>query len=173
VLVSDLIDEYADYDSFAREWHADTLANRDVTLAEARERDLLNEQDTRHLWKLLGLVDEKNVFVQLPEWLVKEKVTDAHRSVPTTFVGRISHETEAAVLFEDSVPARRLMHPAQRIHSIEHGIENTPVDSDRRTRLNDQLQAAYRKFETQDGAPYLSDEWLPKSQIIVTIRRTE
>jgi len=118
-------------------------------------------------------VDEKNVFVQLPEWLVKEKVTDAHRSVPTTFVGRISHETEAAVLFEDSVPARRLMHPAQRIHSIEHGIENTPVDSDRRTRLNDQLQAAYRKFETQDGAPYLSDEWLTKSQIIVTIRRTE
>ena len=171
--MSDLIDEYADYDSFVCEWQADTLRIRDVTLAEAREQNLLDEQDTRHLWRLLGLLDETRVFVQLPEWLVEEKAVDAHRSVPTTFVGCISHETEAAILFEESVPARRLMHPAEKIHSIEHGIENTPVDSDRRTRLNDQLQAAYQKFEIQDTVPYLSDEWLPKSQLVAILRRTD
>jgi monovalent cation:H+ antiporter-2, CPA2 family len=42
--VADLITEYADYDSFARDWHSGTLADYDVSLDKARERGLLNEQ---------------------------------------------------------------------------------------------------------------------------------
>lgn len=171
IAVAALIREYADYDSFAREWHQDTLTDSDVSLEEARERSLINEQDTRHLWQLLDLVDEDRVFVQLPEWLVQEKSDDAGGSVPTTFVGHIARETEDAVLFEDSSPGRRLMQIAHRIHSLEHGIENTSAGSDRHERLHADLQEEYRRFESRDDVPYLTDEWLPKSQLITVVRR--
>ncbi|WP_433632179.1 hypothetical protein [Halomicrococcus sp. NG-SE-24] len=169
----DAIRTYADYDSFAREWHSETLSNRDVTLEAARERDLINEQDTRQLWQLLGLLDEDDVFIQLPEWLVEEKTDDVRGSLAITFVGYISRETEDAVLFKDSSPGRRLMQIAHKIHSLENGVENTAVDSDRRKRLNDKLQEEYRRFEKQDDVPYLSDEWLPKSQLITIIQRRD
>ncbi len=169
----DALRTYADYDSFARAWHSDTLRARDVTLEAARERALIDERDTRRLWQLLDLLDEDEVFVQLPEWLVEEKTDDVQGSLPTTFVGSISRETEDAVLFEDSSPGRRLMQIAHKIHSLEHGVENTAVDSDRRTRLNDKLREEHRRFEKQDDVPYLSEEWLPKSQLITVIRRSE
>ncbi|RBI60615.1 hypothetical protein DMJ13_16645 [halophilic archaeon] len=169
----DAIRTYADYDSFAREWHSETLRDRDVTLEAARERDLINEQDTRQLWQLLGLLDEDDVFIQLPEWLVEEKTDDVRGSLAITFVGYISRETEDAVLFKDSSPGRRLMQIAHKIHSLENGVENTAVDSDRRKQLNDKLQEEYRRFEKQDDVPYLSDEWLPKSQLITIIQRRD
>lgn len=65
------------------------------------------------------------------------------------------------------------MQIAHKIHSLEHGIENTAVDSDRRERLNDMLQEEHRRFEKRDDAPYLSDEWLPKSQLISIVQRRE
>ena len=167
----DAIRTYADYDSFARRWHAETLRDHDVTLEAARKRGLLNEQDTRQLWQLLGLLDEDDVFIQLPEWLVDEKTDDVRGSLATTFVGYISRETEDAVLFKDSSAGRRLMQIAHKIHSLEHGVENTAVDSDRRNRLNEMLQEEYQRFEKRDDVPYLSDEWLPKSQLITIIRR--
>lgn len=168
----DAIRTYADYDTFARGWHSETLRDRDVTLETARERGLLNEQDTHRLWQLLGLLDEDDVFIQLPEWLVNEKTDDGRGSLATTFVGYISRETEDAILFKDSSPGRRLMQIAHQIHSIEHGIENA-VDSDRRKRLNERLQEEHRRFEERDDVPYLSDEWLPKSQLITIIQRRE
>ena len=169
----DAIRTYADYDSFAREWHSETLSARDVTLEGARERGLINEQETRQLWQLLGLLDEDDVFIQLPEWIVDEKTDDVRESLATTFVGHISRETEDAVLFKGSSPGRRLMRIAHRIHSLEHGVENTAVDTDRRKRLHELLQEEYRRFEKQDDVPYLSDEWLPKSQLITIIRRRD
>ena len=169
----DAIRTYADYDSFARRWHSKTLGDRDVTLEAARERGLINEQDTHQLWQLLGLLDDDYVFIQLPEWLVEEKTDDVEGNLATTFVGYISRETEDAVLFKDSSPGRRLMYIAHKIHSLENGVENTAVDSDRRKRLNDKLQEERRRFEKQDDAPYLSDEWLPKSQLITIIQRRD
>ena len=142
-----------------------------MTLEAARKRGLLNEQDTRQLWQLLGLLDEDDVFIQLPEWLVDEKTDDGRGGLATTFVGYISRETEDAVLFKHSSPGRPLMQIAHKIHSLEHGVENTAVDSDRRNRLNEMLQQEYRRFEKRDDVPYLSDGWLPKSQLITIIRR--
>ena len=162
---------YADYDAFAREWHAETLRDRDVTLEAARERGLLNEQGTRRLWQLLGLLDEDEVFIQVPAWLVDAKTDDVRGSPATTLVGSISRETEDAVLFKNSSPGRRLMWIAHKIHSLEHGVENTAVESDRRKRLHDKLQDERRRFEAQDDVPYLSDEWLPKSQLITIVQR--
>ena len=144
-----------------------------MALEEARERNLLNEQDTRQLWQLLGLLDENGVFIQLPKWVAKEKSDDAREDLPTTFVGYISRETEDAVLFKDWSPGRRLMQIAHKVHSLENGIENTAVDSDRRKRLNDMLQEEYRRFEKQGDVPYPSDEWLPKSQFITIIQRRD
>lgn len=167
----DAIREYADYDTFARRWHSETLRDRDVTLETAREQGLISEKDTHRLWQLLGLLDEDDVFIQLPEWLVDEKTDDVRERLATTFVGRISRETEEAILFKDSSPGRRLMQIAHKIHSLEHGVENTAVDSDRRKRLNDMLQEEHRRFEKRDDVPYLSDEWLPKSQLVTIIQR--
>lgn len=171
LIVADLIRRYSDYDSFAREWHSETLEERDVTLEAARERDLMNERDTRQLWQLLGLLDEDRVFIQLPKWLAEEKSDDARGDTPTTFVGYISRETEDAILFEGSSPSRRLMRIAHRIHTLERGIENTAADGDRREQLNEELRSEYQRFETPDDEPYLADEWLPKSQLIHVIQR--
>ncbi|EFW94189.1 hypothetical protein ZOD2009_00105 [Haladaptatus paucihalophilus DX253] len=169
----DALRTFADYDSFAREWHSETLKDRDVTLEVARKRGLLNEQDTRRLWQLLGLLDEDDVFIQLPEWIAEEKTNDVQGSLATTFVGYLSRETEDAVLFKESSPAHRLMQIAHKIQSLENRVQNTAVDSDRRKRLTDKLEEEHRRFETRDDIPYLSDEWLPKSQLITVIRRSE
>ena len=169
--MADLIRTYADYDSFAREWHSDTLEDRDVSLEEARERDLVDERETRQLWQLLGLLDESRVFLQLPKWLAEEKSGDVRGDLPTTFVGYISRETEDAILFEDSSPSRRLVRIAHKIHTLENGIENAVTDGDRRKQLEGKLQDEYRRFEDPDDVPYLSDEWLPKSQLIAVIQR--
>ncbi|MEF8824743.1 MAG: hypothetical protein V5A27_00110 [Halapricum sp.] len=171
--MTDLTTDYADYESFARRWHAETLDDRGVSLEEARKRGLLNEQDTRHLWQLLGLIGEDDLFVQIPEWLAEEKIRDADGIIPTTFVGRVTRETEDAILFENSAPARPLMQVAHGIHSLERGIENTASDDDLREELEGRLRKKRRKVANRDDAPILSDEWLPKSQLITAVQRDE
>ena len=169
--MADLITEYAEYDSFAREWHSDTLADYDVSLDEARDRGLLNEQQTRQLWQLLGLLDSEECLLQLPEWLAEKKVESENRTTPTLFVGSISRETEDAVLFESSTAARPLMGLAHRMHSLEAGIERTEDDTDRHERLADRFRAHERRLADRDDLPGLSDEWLPKSQLGTIVRR--
>ena len=169
--MTNLITEYADYDSFAREWHSGTLADYDVSLNEARERGLLNEQQTRKLWQLLGLLDPEECLLQLPEWLAEKKVESKNRATPTIFVGYISRETEDAVLFESSAAARPLMGLAHQMHSLEKGIERTEDDTDRLKQLKYQFREHERKFDDRDDLPSLSDEWLPKSQLGTIVRR--
>ena len=171
--MADLITEYADYDSFAREWHSGTLADYDVSLDKARERGLLNEQGTRQLWQLLGLLNPEELLVQLPEWLAEKKVESTNRTTSTMFVGYISSETEDAILFKSSAAARPLMGLAHRMHSLEKGIERTEDDTDRHERLADRFREHERKFDDRDDLPSLSDEWLPKSQLSAAIRRRE
>lgn len=171
--MTDLITEYADYDSFARVWHSDTLTDYDVSLEEARERGLLNEQRTRKLWQLLELLGTDELFIQLPDWLADEKVEVADRATPTMFVGRISRETEDAILFKESAAARPLIELAHRIHSLEKGIGNTGADTDRQERSENRIQDLYQQFRNRDDLPGLSDEWLPKSQLITAIQRCE
>lgn len=172
-IVTDLTTDYADYESFARRWHAETLDDRGVSLEEARKRGLLNEQDTRQLWQLSGSLSEDDLFVQIPEWLDEEKLRDADGITPTTFVGNIARETADAILFENSAPARPLMRLAHGIHSLERGIKNTGADDARREELEGRLREKRRKVANRDDAPILSDEWLPKSQLITAVQRSE
>ena len=169
--MTDLITEYADYDVFARKLHLETLNDRDVSLEEARERGLLNEQETRQLWQLLGLLEEDALLIQLPEWLADEKIGLTDRATPTLFVGRISRETEDAILFEGSAAARPLLPLAHRIHSLENGLETTAADTDRQERLENRLRDHRQTFENRDDALSLADEWLPKSQLITAVQR--
>ena len=169
--MADLITEYAEYDPFAREWHSGTLSDYDVSLDEARQRGLLNEQQTRQLWQLLGLLDPEECLLQLPEWLAEKKVDLGDRAAPTVFVGHISGETEDAVLFESSAAARPLMGLAHKMHSLRRGIERTEDDTDRHGRLVDRLREHERTFADRDELPSLSDEWLPKSQLGTIVRR--
>ncbi len=169
--MTDLITEYADYDVFARELHSETLTDRDVSLEEARERGFLNEQETRQLWQLLGLLEENTLLVQLPEWLTDEKIGFTDGATPTLFVGRISRETEDAILFKESAAARPLLQLAHRIHSLENGLETTEADTDRQEWLEDRLRDTRQTFENRDDAPRLADEWLPKSQLVTAVQR--
>jgi len=169
--VADLITEYAEYDSFAREWHSGTLSDYDVSLGEARERGLLNEQLTRKLWQLLGLLAPEECLLQLPEWLAEKKVESANRTTPTMFVGCISRETEDAILFESSAAARPLMGLAHQMHSLEKGIERTEGDTDRHERLADRFREHEQRFDDRDELPSLSEKWLPKSQLGTVVRR--
>jgi hypothetical protein len=169
--VGDLVTEYAEYDSFAREWHSETLAEYDVSLAVARDRGLLDEHRTQHLWQLLGLLDPEELLVQLPEWLAEKKVTSTTRTTPTMFVGCISRETEEAILFESSAAARPLMGLAHGMHSLEQGLTRTADDTDRHARLAERMRELERQFDDRDDLPSLSEEWLPKSQLGTAARR--
>ena len=160
------------YHGFAEEWHDETLSKPDITLEEARERGLLNEQGTRQLWQLLGLLDEGELVIQLPEWLAAEKVDFTERATPTLFVGRVTQETEKAILFEASAAAQPLMALAHRIHSLEDGLSNTAHDADRRGWLENRLQELLDAFEARDEMVSLRDEWIPKSQVRLAIRRS-
>ena len=171
--MADLITEYANYDAFVREWHSETLTDDDVSLEEARDRGLLNEQKSRQLWQLLGLLDTDELLIQLPEWLADEKGGSTDRTTPTMFVGTLTRETEDAILFENSAASRSLMRLAHKIHSLENGIENIGTETDHHERLAKQLQDYRQQFCKRESLPSLSDEWLPKSQLIAAIRRCE
>ncbi len=65
------------------------------------------------------------------------------------------------------------MRLAHGIHSLERGIENTGADDTRREELEGHLRKKRRKVANRDDAPILSDEWLPKSQLITAVQRGE
>lgn len=148
-----LITEYSDFDAFAAEWQA---ANKD---------------ETRMQWQLLGLLEEDELLIALPEWLAEEKTGFVKGSTPTMFIGRIEEETGKAIRFTNAAAARPLMKLAHRIHSLEEGIENVGDDADRREWLEGRLRVKRREFETRTDVPGLQEEWLPKSQIIQAVRR--
>ena len=159
------ISEYADYDTFAQEWHADDLG--DVALEDARDSGLLNEDETRLLWQLLGQLGDDEVLIVIPEWLAEEKVGFVEGATPTTFVGRIERETKKAIHFIDSASARPLMKLAHRIHRLEDGDTD-----DRREWLDNRLQELREEFENREDVAGLSEEWIPKSQLLHAIRRS-
>lgn len=165
------IRSFETYDTFARQWHAETLAETEGSLEDARDRGLLNEQGTRQLWQLLGLLDDEELVIQLPEWLAEEKVGVTDRGPPTTFVGRITRDTEKAILLEESAAARPLMSLAHRIHSLEDGLSQTGADHDRRDWLERRLREKRAAFEDRDELVGLRDEWIPKSQVELAFRR--
>lgn len=161
------IQEYTDYDVFARNWHADTLEDQDLTLQEARNQNLLNEDETRLLWQLLGQLDPDELVVQIPEWLAEEKVGFVDGAIPTVFVGRIERETADAILLENTAAARSLTKLAHRIHQLE---QNESA-ADRDGWLDDRLQEHREKFVQRDDVISLQDNWLPKSQLLHVLQR--
>jgi hypothetical protein len=161
------IQEFDDYDDFVREWHADEL---EVSLKEARDQDLINEDKTRLRWQLLGQLDNDELLIQIPEWLAEQKIGFVDGKPPTEFIGRIDRETEKAILVTDSAAARSLTKLAHRIHQLENNIDNAD-DDDRRDWMENRLQQVRDRFESRDDATVLSEEWLPKSQIQLAVRR--
>ena len=172
--MTDLITHYSDYDSFVREWHAAELNDHEVDLQHARDRGLITEDETRMLWQLLGELSKDELLIRIPEWLAEEKVGFVDGATPTIFVGRIDRETAKAIRFIDSASARPLMKLAHRIYHFEEGIENVgDSDDDRQKWLERRLKANRREFENRDDVPGLSEEWLPKSQLLNVVRRSE
>ena len=161
------IQEVDNYDDFVWTWHAEEL---DIPLDEARDQGLINEEETRLRWQLLGQLDDDELLIQIPDWLADEKVGFVDGSTPTEFVGRIDRETEKAILFADSAAARSLTKLAHRIDHLEDGIEEVD-DPARRDWLESRLQDIRNRFERRDDAPTLAEEWLPKSQIQRAVRR--
>lgn len=168
--MSDLVTEYTTYDAFARHWRADTPAEREPG-QDADEQCALDDPETRHLWLLLGLLDADELVIQLPEWLADEKVGYTDGATPTLFVGRITRETEKAILFEESAAARPLCRLAHRIHKLEEGIDNVGDDVDRRAWLESRVQKRRREFAEREDITGLTDAWLPKSRLERVIRR--
>lgn len=142
------ITECATYEEFAKAWDG-------------------SESDTRMLWQLLDQINPEEVLIQLPEWLAKEKAGYVEGSTPTAFVGRIERETEKAILFGESTDARSLMKLAHRIHQLEEGN----ATSDSREWVDERLADHRRAFEEREDAVPLKDEWLPKSQLRLVVRR--
>ena len=165
------IQEFENYDDFVREWQRDTLNTQSLSLEEARDRNLINENETQLLWQLLGQLDSDELLIQIPTWLADQKVGFVDGTTPTEFVGRIDRETDKAILFADSAAARSLTKLAHRIHQLEHSIENA-ADDDRRDWMTNRLQQVQERFENREDATVLSEEWLPKSQIQLAVRRS-
>ncbi|WP_336361898.1 hypothetical protein [Halalkalicoccus salilacus] len=161
------VQEFDDYDEFVQEWHATDL---DVPLEEARNRNLIHEDKVRLRWQLLGQLDDDELLIQIPQWLVDQKVRFVAGTTPTEFIGRIDRETEKAILFADSASARSLTKLAHRLHQLETSIEDTD-DDDRHDWMVTRLQKVRERFESRDDATALSEEWLPKSHIQLAVRR--
>lgn len=162
------IQKFDDYDDFVQEWHAGEL---DVPLEEARNRSLINEDKTRLLWQLVGQLENDELLIQIPQWLADQKVGFIDGTTPTEFIGRIDRETDKAILFADSASAQSLTKLAHRIHQLESSIEDTD-DDDRYEWMVNRLQQVQERFESRDDATTLSEEWLPKSQIQLAVRRS-
>ncbi|WP_336365337.1 hypothetical protein [Halalkalicoccus salilacus] len=163
------IEAFENYDDFVQEWHAEEL---DVSLDEARNRSLINEDKTRLLWQLLGQLENDELLIQIPKWFADQKVGFIDGRTPTEFVGRIDRETEKAILFTDSASARSLTKLAHRIHQLETSIEHAN-DDDRQEWMVNRLQQIRERFESREDAIALSEEWLPKSQIQHAVRRND
>ncbi|MFC7157639.1 hypothetical protein ACFQPA_19615 [Halomarina halobia] len=166
------ITDCADYDTFARSWHPHSLDRDDVSLATARDRGLITEDETRLFWQLLGQLASNELLFRVPEWLAEEKVGFVEGGTPTVFVGRIERETDKAILVVESAAARPLAKLAHRIHHLEEALETlSDADPERRTWLAQRLETARREFEQREDVTGLREGWLPKSQLRTVIRR--
>lgn len=150
-----VVDEFSEFDEFVREWDGDDGAT------------------SRMIWQLLGELSDDELLIKLPEWLAEEKVGYTKGSTPTEFVGRIGGETEQAVRFVDTTAARPLKRLAHRITALEDGIENAAPGDNRRPWLRNRLRDKHREFATRDEMAGLREEWIPKSQIIHAVVRTQ
>ncbi|MFC4986870.1 hypothetical protein [Saliphagus infecundisoli] len=146
------IQEYREYERFAQDWTDDNVT-------------------TRQVWQLLDQLEEDEILIHLPEWLVEQKVGFVDGATPTAFVGRIARDTDDALLFSDAAAVPPLLKLAHRIHQLEEGIENAGDDDSRREWLEDRLADNRESFEQREDAVGLSEEWLPKSQIERAMRR--
>lgn len=156
--MSDLkITDYRDYETFARAWQRDTGTG--------------NETEIRLRWQLLGQLKNDELLIHLPEWLADENTGFIDGATPTEFVGRIDRETEQAILFADSAAAPKLAQLAHRIHSLEDGLENAAGDEARHDWLQDRLEENRQAFEQREDVTGLVEEWLPKSQLTLAVRR--
>ena len=126
------------------------------------------ENETRLYWQLLGQLDPDETLIRLPEWLAEEATGYVQGAVPTTFIGRIDQETEMAIRFGHSASATDVLKLAHRIHELERN-----EGADRNEWLDRRLAEHRRKFRKRKGAVTLSDEWLPKSQIELAVRRVD
>ena len=144
------IEEYARYEEFTDTWEG-------------------SETDTRLVWQLLGLLDADELLIELPHWLAEEKIGFVEGATPTLFVGHIERETEKAIQFGGAVAARPLMKLAHRISELEQN-EGAP---ERNEWLDKRLAEHRAAFDRRDDAVGLVDEWLPKSQILLAVRRAE
>ena len=60
---------------------------------------------------------------------------------------------------------------AHQAHSLEDGLSNTGEDDDRREGLESELREKRVAFGNRDGMVGRGDEWIPKSQTQIAIRR--
>ncbi len=154
--MDELITEYAAYETFVSDWEDST------------------ENETRMLWQLLGELEADEVLIRLPKWLAEENIGFVDGATPTLFVGRLDRETEKAIRLVDSVAAEPLMKHAHRIHHIEDGLETIDhTDTHRREWLEERLGKTRREFEMRDDVTSLTNEWLPKSQLVAIVRRID
>lgn len=166
------------YDDFAREWYHETLDTQAISLEQARSQDLINEDETRLRWQLLGQLDPDELLIELPEWLADQNVGFVDGAVPTEFVGRIDRETEKAILFTESAAARPLLKLARRLDQLEASLvtaddaNDADIDAERREWMRNRQQTVQERFDSRDDTTALADEWLPKSQLCRVVRRT-
>ena len=154
--MDELFTEYATYETFVRDWEDST------------------ENELRMLWQLLGELEDDEVLIRLPKWLAEENIGFVDGGTPTTFVGRLDQETEKAFRFIDSAAAEPLMKHAHRIHHIENGLKTIGhTDTQRREWLEERLRKTRREFEMRDDVTSLTNEWLPKSQLLAIVRRID
>ena len=154
--MDELITEYATYGTFVRDWED------------------LTENERRMLWQLLGELEDDEVLIRLPKWLAEENTGFVDGATPTTFVVRLDRETKKAIRFVDSAAAEPLMKHAHRIHHIEDGLKTIEqTDMQRREWLEERLRKTRREFEMRDDVTSLTNEWLPKSQLVAIVRRID
>lgn len=149
------VDDYEDFEEFTERW------------------DDSGDETARQLWQLLGELTEDELLIELPEWLAEQKVGYIDGGTPTLFVGRIVEETEKAIRLADATAARPLMRLAHRIEAVEDGLAKVDLDESRRAWLEERIESLRADFEDREEMASLREEWLPKSQIVAAVRRTE
>lgn len=149
------VDEYADFETFTREWEHD------------------DETTTKLIWQLLGELSDDELLIKLTAWVADEKVGYTESSTPTAFVGQIEGESEKAIRFADATAAKPLARLAHRMASLRDGLETTEPGDERQDWLENRLDDKRKQFQNREDMVGLQEEWLPKSQILAAVRRTQ
>ena len=122
-------------------------------------------KETRMTWQLLDPIDDREVLIELPQWLADENVGYTQGAVPTAFIGRIETESEQAIQFTDAVATKSLRKLAHRISQLE---QSDSAEQD------DWVLADHREeFTNRADAVSLNTERLPKAEITRAIKRPE